>query len=80
MKPTKNQILIFTSNSSAGWADCLDVPQGQSVEQLLHETMPGQQLGDFLVHVNRQPVSPDTLLHEGDRVTIRPLQSEGVRT
>ena len=76
MKSTKDQILMYIGNSSAGWADCLDIPQGQSVEKLFHETMAGQQLEDFLIHVNRQPVSLDTVLQDGDRVTITPLQTE----
>ena len=76
MKPTKNQILIYIGNSSAGWADCLDVPQGQSVEMLFHETMPGNQPEDFLIRVNHQPVNLDTVLQEGDRVTITPLKTE----
>ena len=76
MKSTTNQILIYIGNSSAGWADCLDVPQGQSVAKLFHETMVGQRLEDFIIRVNCQPVSPDTLLQNGDRVTITPLRTE----
>ena len=76
MKPTTNQILIYIGNSSAGWADCLDIPQGQSLETLFQETMAGQRLEDFLIRVNRRPVSPDTVLQDGDRVTITPLRTE----
>ena len=76
MKPRRSQILVYSANSSGGWADCLDVPQGQSVEMLFRETMPGRQPEDFLIHVNRQPVSLDTVLQDGDRVTITPLQTE----
>ena len=76
MKPKGNQVLMYIGNSSTGWADCFDIPQGQSIERLFHETMPGQHLEGFLIHVNRQPVSADTILHEGDRVTITPLQTE----
>ena len=76
MKSTTNQILTYIGNSSAGWADCLDVPQGQSVAQLFHEIMAGQQLEDFIIRVNCQPLSPDTVLQDGDRVTITPLRTE----
>jgi hypothetical protein len=76
MKPTENQILIYIGNSSAGWADCLDVPQGQSVEMLCHETMPGQQLEGYRIQVNCQPARPDTVLRDGDRVTITPLKMQ----
>ena len=79
MTPTKHQILLYTSTRGGGWADCLDVPEGQSVETLFHERMAGQQLGHFLICVNRQPVSPDTVLQEGDRVTIEPLETDAAR-
>ncbi|MHC4519100.1 MAG: MoaD/ThiS family protein [Planctomycetota bacterium] len=79
MKQTTNQILLYINNSGAGWADCLDVPEGQSVEKLVHERMPGRQLEDFLIRVNRQPVRRDTVLQQGDRVTIAPLQIEGAK-
>jgi sulfur carrier protein ThiS len=75
MKQTMNQILMYASNSWVGWADCLDIPEGQSVEKLFHERMAGQQPEDFLIRVNRQPVSPGTILQDGDRVTIMPLKT-----
>jgi len=79
MKPKTNQILLYTSTSGGGWVDCLDIPEGQSVETLLHERMAGQQPADFLICVNRRPVNPDTVLQEGDRVTIVPLETDGAR-
>ena len=80
MKRRINQILLYTSTSSGGWVDCLDVPEGQSVEKLFHERMAGQPPEHFLICVNRQPVSPDTILQEGDRVTIAPREADEART
>ena len=80
MKRRKNQILLYTSTSGGGWVDCLDVPEGQSVATLFRERMVGQQPEHFLICVNRRPVSPDTVLQEGDRVTIAPLETDDVRT
>jgi sulfur carrier protein ThiS len=75
MKRTKNQILMYAASRCGGWADCLDLPEGLSVEKLFRERMAGQQPEDFLVRVNHQPVGPDTLLQDGDRVTITPLKT-----
>lgn len=80
MERMKNQILLYTGTRGGGWVDCLDVPEGQSVGQLFEERMAGQQLGHFLIRVNRQPVSPDTVLQEGDRVAIVPLETDGARS
>jgi len=41
--------------------------------------MPGRQAGDFLIRVNRQPVSADSLLQEGDRISITPTKIDGAR-
>jgi sulfur carrier protein ThiS len=69
--------ILYINNSGGGWADYIELPEGQSVEQLFEERMTGQQPQDFLIRVNRQPVSRDTVLQEGDRVTITPLKIEG---
>jgi len=71
--------ILYINNAGGGWADYLDVPEGQSVEGLFDERMTGQQSEDFLIRVNRQPVSRDTVLQEGDRVTITPLKIEGAK-
>jgi sulfur carrier protein ThiS len=71
--------ILYINNSGGGWADYLDIPEGQSVERLFEERMTGQKPEDFLIRVNRQPVSRDTVLREGDRVTITPLKIEGAR-
>lgn len=71
--------ILYINNSGGGWADHLDVPEGQSVEGLFEERMTGQQPEDFLIRVNRQPVSRNTVLQEGDRVTITPLKIEGAK-
>ena len=80
MKRTKHQILLYTGTRGGGWVDCLDVPEGQSVEGLFHTRMAGRQPEHFLIRVNRQPVSLDTVLQEGDRVTIAPLMADGATT
>jgi len=39
--------------------------------------MPDSQAQDFLIRVNRQPVSADQLLQDGDRITISPVKIAG---
>jgi sulfur carrier protein ThiS len=69
--------ILYINNGGGGWADYVDIPQGQTVEELFRERMPGQEPQDFLIRINHQPVRRDTVLQEGDRVTITPLKIEG---
>jgi hypothetical protein len=41
--------------------------------------MPGRKPQDYLIRVNRQPVSRDYALQENDRVTVTPVKIEGLR-
>ncbi len=69
--------VLYINNVGAGWADYVDVSEGKSVEQFFDEKMSGRKPDDFLIRVNRQPVSRDYVLQENDRVTITPLKIEG---
>jgi sulfur carrier protein ThiS len=69
--------ILYINNAGAGWADYIDVPQSQTVEELFKEKMSARKPDDFLIRVNRQPVSKDQILRENDRVTITPLKIEG---
>jgi len=80
MKRRKNQILLYTVTRGGGWVDCVDILEGQSVGEVFRERMSGKEPEHFLVCVNRQPVSLDTVLQEGDRVTIEPLTADEPRT
>ena len=77
MERMKHQILLYTGTRGGGWVDCLDVPEGQSVEKLFHARMAGQQPEHFRIRVNRRPVGLDTVLQEGDRVAIAPRTTDG---
>ena len=69
--------VLYINNVGTGWADYVDIPEGKSVEQFFDEKMSGRKPDDFLIRVNRQPVSRDYVLRENDRVTITPLKIEG---
>ena len=69
--------VLYINNAGSGWADYIDVPESKTVEQFFNEKMPGRKAHDFLIRVNRQPVSRNYVLQENDRVTITPLKIEG---
>jgi hypothetical protein len=69
--------VLYINNAGTGWADYVDISEGKSVEQFFSEKMLGRKPDDFLIRVNRQPVSRDYVLQENDRVTITPLKIEG---
>jgi sulfur carrier protein ThiS len=71
--------ILFVNNDGGGFADYVDVSPVMTVEQFFKEKMPGREPEDYLIRVNRQPVARDTVLQEGDRVTITPTKIEGAR-
>jgi hypothetical protein len=69
--------VLFINNDGGGFADKIDVDSGTTVTQLFKQRLPGRQVEDFLIRVNRLPVSGDEILQEGDRVTMTPTKMEG---
>jgi hypothetical protein len=69
--------LLFINNDGGGFADYINVPEGQTVEQLFKSRLPDANSGDYLIRVNRQPSARDQVLHDGDRVSMTPVKVEG---
>jgi len=69
--------ILFIDNDGAGFADYIDIAENTTIEQFFKIKMSGKEVGDYLIRVNRQPVSRDYVLQEGDRVTITPTKIEG---
>ena len=69
--------LLYINNLGGGFADYVDVTESTTVEQFFKDKMQGSKPDDFLIRVNRQPVSREYVLKEGDRVTITPTKIEG---
>lgn len=69
--------ILFIDNDGAGFADHIDIAENTTIEQFFKIKMSGKEVSDYLVRVNRQPVSRDYVLQEGDRVTITPTKIEG---
>jgi hypothetical protein len=71
--------ILFINNDGAGWADHVEVAEGLTVAEFFRQQVPHGKPGDFLIRINRQPVTADQKLVEGDRVTATPLKIEGAR-
>lgn len=69
--------ILFINNDGGGFADYVDVEQQMTVEQFFAQKIKHGQPSDYLIRVNRQPVSCDQILSEGDRVTMTPTKIEG---
>ena len=69
--------ILFINNDGGGFADQIDVADGATVDKLFCERMSGRKSQDYLIRVNRQPVSAGQVLKEGDRVSFTPVKIEG---
>ena len=70
------QILLI-NNDGSGFADHIDISEGMSVSALFAEKMPARKSGDYLIRVNRLPVTSDQILQPGDRVSITATKIQG---
>ena len=69
--------VLFINNDGAGFADYIEVAVGTTVEKLFQERMPHGKPQDYLIRVNRLPVSANQQLAEGDRLSICPTKIHG---
>jgi hypothetical protein len=72
--------ILYINNQGGGFADHMDVPDGTTVSAFFAAQMPEADPSDYLIRVNRQPVSRDTVLAAGDRVTCTPVKVEGAQS
>jgi len=71
--------VFYINNDGGGFADPIEIPDGQTVQQLFQARMPDRKAQDFLIRVNRMPVSADQVLRENDRISVTPTKIEGAR-
>jgi hypothetical protein len=69
--------VLFVNNNGGGFADYVEVAEGTSVRQFFEQRMESAKPHDYLIRVNRMPVAPDQVLHDGDRISITPTKIEG---
>jgi sulfur carrier protein ThiS len=70
----KIHLVTNLNNSFSGF---VDYPEGTTVDDVLSEVANGADSDGFRVRVNRETVSPDFPLKNGDRVTVTPSRIEG---
>lgn len=69
--------ILWINNDGGGFADYVQVEEGTTVESFFEERLSGKDAEDYLIRANRQPVTRDYCLQDGDRVTITPTKIEG---
>lgn len=69
--------VLFVNNDGGGFADYIELADGTTVERLFTQRVPYGKPHDYLIRVNRQPVPPNQVLQEGDRVSFTPTKIEG---
>jgi molybdopterin converting factor small subunit len=69
--------VLFINNNGGGFADHIEIEPGTTVQSLFQQRLKSSRPQDYLIRVNRQPVSPDEVLQEGDRVSFTPTKIEG---
>ena len=69
--------ILYINNDGSGFADYVEVEPGTTVQSLFREQVKHGRPADYLIRVNRQPVPPDYVLQEGDRVSFTPTKIEG---
>lgn len=69
--------ILYINNDGSGFADYIEVAPGTTVAELFAGRVTHGRPQDYLIRVNRQPVSADQVLQEGDRVSFTPTKIEG---
>ena len=68
--------ILVINNDGGGFAGHVEVADGTTVHQLF-ESQVKSKPENYLIRVNRQPVPPEQVLQEGDRVSFTPTKIEG---
>lgn len=69
--------VLFINSDGGGFADHIEVEEGTTVSKLFEDRMKGADPAGYLIRVNRQPTSSDTVLQPGDRVSFTPVKIDG---
>jgi hypothetical protein len=69
--------ILFINHDGSGFADYIEVPHGTTVQELFEREMREAKPENYLIRVNRQPVTRDQVLIEMDRVSFTPTKIEG---
>ena len=69
--------VFVIANHGGGFADTQELVEGTTIRSLFMKTIPHAKAEDYLIRLNRGPVSDDHVLQDGDRVSITPRKIEG---
>ncbi len=69
--------ILFINNDGAGFANHIEIEADTTVQSLFNQRIGEGKESNYLIRVNRQPVSADQVLVDGDRVSITPTKIEG---
>ena len=69
--------ILYINNDGGGFADHIDIAPGTTVGELFRQRLPHGAPADYLIRVNRQPTTSESVLQDGDRVTFTPVKIEG---
>ena len=72
--------ILVINNDGGGFADYVEIDEGTTVQNLFEQQIHSTHPEDYLIRVNRQPVPPDQVLREGDRISFTPTKIEGAGT
>lgn len=71
--------VLYINNDGGGFADHIEIASGTTVAALFAERVKSSSSADYLIRVNRQPVSSEYVLQEGDRISFTPVKIEGAQ-
>ena len=69
--------VLYINNDGGGFADHVEVAEGTTVAQFFAQRLPDRKPEDYLIRVNRLPVSSEQFVREGDRISMTPTKIEG---
>lgn len=69
--------VLWINNDGGGFADYVEVKDGMTISEFLADKMPYRAPKELLIRINRQPVSSNQELFDGDRVSATPVKIEG---
>ena len=71
--------IMLINNDGGGFAGEIEVADNLTIEQLFQYRMLTAKAADYLIRINRLPVTANQQLREGDRVSITPTKVQGAR-
>ena len=68
--------ILFINNVGSGFANHIEVAEGTTAEKLFLEQIPSGSPRDYLIRINRLPVSAGQILQEGTACRLPPPKSK----